>query len=270
METAPHGFFYDNYLNQKEIGVQFPLKSARLISLALLSLGLTTNAYSDNFFDDEDYQRQQSQADKGFDELDQTDDEGVWHKPKPAPAPPKQEKVIVIIKEVQAPAPTPAPAPAPAVQQPPAAVAPVAAPAPQPEPVRSPKITKTGSGIAFEFDSCIKEGSDVACHFNITSQYFDRTIAFGSRHRRLALMYDNVGNEYRFYKIKIGSQEALNPHDFRSNLIADVTVPLTFFFSNISTQARSIAKLEFNGTANKSGKWENFALKFKKLPFIEQ
>ncbi len=240
--------------------MKFPFNKVRLVSLILLSLGLSTNAYSGNFFDDDDYQRQQSQADKGFDELDQTDDEGVWHKPKPKPAPIQQEKVIVIIRE----APQPAPAPAP-IQEP----TPVAAPEPRP-PVQKTKITKTGSGVAFEFDSCIKTGNDMECSFNVTSQYFDRTIAFGNYQRHIALLYDNMGNEYRFYKVKIGSKESLNPHNFKASLVADTTTPATFYFSNISTQATSIAKLELNSTANKSGQWEGFTLKFRQLPFVEQ
>ena len=247
-----------------------PPNRARLITPLLLAMGLSSNAYSDSYFHDEDYQRQQSQADKGFDELDQTDDEGVWVKPAPPPQakPPQQEKVIVIIKEVQQPRPAPPAAPAPQAAPAPAPVVEVK-PQPPAPPARA-NITKTGAGIAFELDGCLKAGNEMECRFNITSQYFDRTVRFGNHGRRIAMLYDNLGNEYKFYKVKVGNKESLNPYRFDTSLVADTTVPATFYFSNISTQATSIAKLELNSTANKSGRWENFTLKYRKFPFSEQ
>ncbi len=223
--------------------------------ITLLLFSMATNVYSSDFFGDDDYQRQQSQADRAFDEFDQIGDEdAVWDKPTPKQAAPVPEKVI-IIKEIHHAAPVQAAPAPPVIKQQPAAI-------------NASHTTEIGSGVAFEFQSCIKTGSDMACHFNVTSQFFDRKIIFN--HRHVVYLFDNVGNEYKFYKVKVGNQEKLSGYTFQPALVADTTTLATFFFSNISTQAQSIAKLEINSSANKSGTWESFTLKFRKLPFIER
>jgi len=169
---------------------------------------------------------------------------------EPAQPPPEPR---VIIKEV--------PVSAPVTFTPP--------PRPQPQP-QSPVVnnaTKMGAGNAFEFKSCQLFGNELECHFNITSQQFDRTIQPVK-----TLLYDNLGNEYPNYKIKLGNKlsEHLNS-GFRVALIADVTTPAVFYFKNISSQATSISKLAITSRANKTGHrtWDNFTITYRKLPFTK-
>ena len=126
---------------------------------------------------------------------------------------------------------------------------------------------KTGSGITFEFDSCTKTESQVACHFNLTSQGDDRGILFGSSDNSVVVILDDLGNQYRFYKGKVGSQEQFNPYRFSAPLAADTPTGATFSFGGISSQTQRIVTLEINSAANKTGEWEKFTLEFEALPF---
>ena len=226
-----------------------------LVSIfTLLALGVTTNSYSRDFSDDKDYQRQQEQADKAFEELEKTDD---LLSRKPAPVTPSSETTTENPTPASAPIQTaPLPVPAPVVVK--------RAPPPVPNKVHA---AKTGSGITFEFDSCIKTESEMACHFNLTSQGDDRGILFGSSDNSVVVISDDLGNQYRFYKVKVGTQEQFNPYRFSASLAADSPTGATFSFGGISNQAQSIATLEINSAANKAGEWEKFALEFEALPF---
>ncbi len=222
----------------------------------LLALGVTTNGYSGDFSDDKDYQRQQEQADKAFEELEKTDN---LLSNKPASVTPSPETVNPT-KDT-----TPVPTP---IQTVPPASAPVVikkeSPAAVPNKIH---VAKTGSGITFEFDSCVKTESEVACHFNLTSQGSDRDILFGSSDNSVVVISDDLGNQYRFYKIKVGSREQFNPYRFSAPLAADSPTRATFSFGGIPSQAQSIAKLEINSAANKTGEWGKFTLEFSALPF---
>lgn len=228
-----------------------------LVSIfTLLALGVTTNSYSRDFSDDKDYQRQQEQADKAFEELEKTD--GLLSR-KPAPVNPSPEMTTEN--------PTPASAPiqtAPLLVVPDPVVVKRAPPPPVPNKIHA---AKTGSGITFEFDSCIKTESEMACHFNLTSQGDDRGILFGSSDNSVVVISDDLGNQYRFYKVKVGNQEQFNPYRFSTSLAADSPTGATFYFGGISNQAQSIVTLEINSAANKTGEWEKFTLEFKALPF---
>lgn len=226
-----------------------------LVSIfTLLALGVTTNGYSSDFSDDKDYQRQQEQADKAFEELEKTDD---LLSNKPTPVAPSPEMTT----EDSTPASTPVQAPTP-VSAP--VVVKRAATPPVPNKVHA---VKTGSGITFEFDSCIKTEGEMACHFNLTSQGDDRGILFGSSDNSVVVILDDLGNQYRFYKVKVGAQEQFNPYRFSASLAADTPTGATFSFGGISSQTQRIVKLEINSAANKTGEWEKFALEFEALPF---
>ncbi|VAW88835.1 hypothetical protein MNBD_GAMMA18-1239 [hydrothermal vent metagenome] len=223
----------------------------------LFALGVTTNGYSGDFSDDKDYQRQQEQADKAFEELEKID--GSLPN-KPAPVTPSPETMNPTKDSTPALTPiqtAPLPVSAPVVVK------------KEPPPPVSNKIhaAKTGSGITFEFDSCVKTESEVACHFNLTSQGGDREILFGSSDNSVVVISDDLGNQYRFYKVKVGNQEQFNPYRFSAPLAADSPTRATFSFGGIPSQAQSIATLEINSAANKTGEWEKFTLEFAVLPF---
>ncbi len=218
---------------------------------ALLALGVTANSYSRDFSDDKDYQRQQEQAEKAFDELEKIDG-SLLSQPAPATPTPKEVATEGF-----------APASIPIQTAPPPVSAPLVVKKPVPNKIH---VTKTASGIAFEFDSCIKTESDVACHFNLTSQSSDREILFGSSDNSVVVLLDDLGNQYRFYKIKVGSREQFNPYHFSAPLVADTPTGATFFFGAISAQAQSIAKLEINSAVSRAGKREKFTLEFESLP----
>ncbi len=220
----------------------------------LLALGVTTNGYSGDFSDDKDYQRQQEQADKAFEELEKTDN---LLSNKPALVTPSPDVVNPAKDATPMPIQTAPPASAPVVvkKESPAAV---------PNKIH---VAKTASGITFEFDSCVKTESEVACHFNLTSQGGDRDILFGSSDNSVVVISDDLGNQYRFYKIKVGSREQFNPYHFSAPLVADSPTRATFSFGGVPSQAQRIAKLEINSAANSAGEWEKFSLEFAALPF---
>ncbi len=205
-------------------------------------------------------------AQDAFDELDQTDaDTGDWVKPKEVSAPPAERTVIIreVIRVERV-----------VEKEPERRVVPVAAPSPRPSitqsdrPVQREVPTETGSGILFEFKKCNKRGNDLECHFNITSQYFDRKIVFGgSNGKQLVTFYDDVGNSYKYSKVKVASKEVARPYNWSTQLISDISTNVVFYFKNISSQARSISKFEINSAANRSGHWERFVLTFRDLGF---
>ncbi len=205
-------------------------------------------------------------AQDAFDELDQTDaDTGNWVKPKEVTAPQPERTIIIreVIRVERV-----------VEKEPERRVAPVAAPSPRPSitrterPVKRVVPTETGSGILFEFKKCSKRGNDLECHFNMTSQYFDRQISFSANRGRIVTFYDDVGNSYKYSKVKIASKETENPYyDWNNQLISDISTNAVFYFKNISSQAKSISKFEINSAANKSGHWEKFVLTFRDLDF---
>jgi hypothetical protein len=240
-------------------------KSLFLTALFLLSATTLVSARDDGFdddfgFDEAEYNRAQGRAEGGFGELDQTDMEtGDRLQPKAPITPPP---TIVIIK-------------APAVVRRPAPISPL--PQTREIPVPSPvakRLTETGAGIAFQFEYCRKRGNEIECHFNLTSQYFDREVFFGRHYGYKIFLYDNMGNQYISSKIKLAGKESRGKkgklYKLAAQLIADITVPSTLYFNNISTQATSIAKLEINSAAKKSGKKEKFTLKYRKLAFTTE
>ncbi len=203
---------------------------------------------------------------EAFDELDQTDaDTGYWNKDKEVTAPAAEKTVIIreVIRvervvDEREPKQRAAPAPSPRSM-------PVARTG---RSVNRVVPTETGSGILFEFKKCSKKGNDLECHFNITSQYFDRKISFGGSHgRQIVTFYDDVGNSYKYSKVKIASKEVEKPYNWSTQLISDVSTNAVFYFKNISSQARSISKFEISSSANKSGHWEKFVLTFRDLGF---
>lgn len=195
--------------------------------------------------------------DDAFDELDQTDPEtGIWNKPEVKREPVQREVVIIreVIKIV------------PRDIEEPAIISPSLSPI-EVLPKRHVK-TEIGSGISFEFDVCRKRGNEAECYFNVTSQYFDRSIGLGGANIDL---YDDVGNKYRQYKVQIGDRETTDfMHQFDILLMADKELKGVFFFKNISSQAKSVSKIKISSAANKSGNWEKFSIMFRELDFVEE
>ncbi len=206
--------------------------------------------------------------DDSFKELDCIDEEtfeSECKEPLPekqAERPPK-ERIIVIEKVV----PIAIPVRVPSRQK--------ASPSPEPLPSTRPNNpTEVGAGVAFELEGCRKRGNEIECHFNITSRFFDRNIVFGRHHGKNIFLYDNIGNQYQCYTMKLAGKEGSKSNgtisSLKAQLIADTTTSATFYFKNISTQASSIAKLEINSRANRSGSRDDFTLKFRKLAFITE
>lgn len=206
--------------------------------------------------------------DDSFKELDCIDEETFEVECKEPLAerrvePPQKERIIVIEKIVPIAIPVRAPS------------RPKTPPSPEPLPSARPNNpTEVGAGIAFELEECRKRGNEIECHFNITSRFFDRSIVFGRYYGKNIFLYDNIGNQYQCYTMKLAGKEGRETsgtlHSLKTQLIADTTTSATFYFKNISTQASSIAKLEINSEANKSGSKDSFTLKFRELAFITE
>jgi len=212
----------------------------RLYCITLVSLLFSAPSHAEPFSNDRDYQRQQHQADKGFEDFDREFDRMDDDFERPA-------------KRAE-PAPRPAPAP------PPPAV--TIAPEPTPEPIETatpvpaqPQVFETVSqhGFMFELQTCslspgraAKRG--LSCEFKITSEDKDRNIRlfgnWGNNNR--SRIFDTDGNEYSANRVNLANN---NSHHQRvsGTLVSDIKTKSSIQFDNFPAHVKQLSLVELKG-----------------------
>ncbi|VAX30480.1 hypothetical protein MNBD_NITROSPIRAE01-732 [hydrothermal vent metagenome] len=198
-------------------------------------------------FGDESFQRQQSQANEGFDDLDKEFAEPESAKPS-APKVIIKEKIIVIEKHVPVPAPTPEPF--------------VVTPAPVPKPsTRGRRVVS--HGYRFDFQSCTLSNRNIECDIMVRTPEHDKTLILYSSHnfsRIRSSIFDNIGNQYHPRSTSLGNKESRQ--FIKARLIQGITAKIKVFFENVSSETSSIALLELEAEDNH----KRFKVQFRNIP----
>ncbi|MFZ4703209.1 MAG: hypothetical protein ACOYMG_24470 [Candidatus Methylumidiphilus sp.] len=101
-------------------------------------------------------------------------------------------------------------------------------------------------GVLFQFNSCTLAGNTLTCKITITSQFKDTTINFEASNSSNGLnstfIVDDKGNEYYPSIYQIGNvSKSGNQSLYNYPLVANNPTPVAFQFSNIATNASSVA-----------------------------
>ncbi len=198
-------------------------------------------------FGDKSFERQQSQADDGFDDLEKEFAEPEVLKPL-APKIIIKEKIIVIEKRVPVPTPTPEPL--------------AVTPTPVPKPTTRSRMV-VSNGYRFDFQSCTLSNRNIECDIMVRTPENDKTLTLYSSHnfsRIRSSLFDNVGNQYHPRSTSLGNKES---REFiKGRLIQGITTKIKIFFENVSTETSSIALLELQAEDNR----KRFKIQFRDIP----
>ncbi|NOY63601.1 MAG: hypothetical protein GXP10_10725 [Gammaproteobacteria bacterium] len=224
-----------------------------VLFLGVLLFGFSGSVLADfsdlnNAFGESSYERQQRQAQKGFEDFDaefgeESDDVSANTEPKRA-APQEAVKPASVIVVVPVVAPEPRKR------------------APKIEPVLLPRQTMEKSGLTFDLKSCRQVEKTLNCGFMITSNSFDRSVTVWLSGSNGSRMLDNAGNEYSVSSIAIGSKKSENWY-LSTTLVSDIPTKANLRFTNISSEASSLAVLQVQGHASRGQGKDHFDLKFR-------
>jgi hypothetical protein len=92
---------------------------------------------------------------------------------------------------------------------------------------------------------CQLSGKTVRCIAYATSGDRDRGLKLAGYGN--SKMYDDAGNEYQPTTLHIANKNGPNSHGIGSMLISGVRTKLQLDFDNVSTDARSVSRLDFKG-----------------------
>ncbi len=204
-------------------------------------------------FEDESYDRQQSQADKGFDtfESEFADPDAV------KPPPPKviiKERIIIREKLVPVPMPIPESSPPPP---------PVITPHRKPS-TRGRMVVS--NGYRFDFQSCTLSNRNVECDITVRTPNTDKTLILYPHHgvNLTSSAFDNLGNQYYPSSIMLGNKDSTNRNrSIKGRLIQGITTKIKVFFENVSSETSSISLLELQAEDNR----KRFKVQFRNIPF---
>ena len=114
----------------------------------------------------------------------------------------------------------------------------------QPQVAHEPRSVQ-GYGLTVVVNNCQKSGSDVNCHYVVTSEGRDRSWAIyigDGWQGRITNVYDDLGNEYKVAAAMIGNQ--VNKLGKWSNIVADVPTAGVITINNVNTKAITIKKIK--------------------------
>ena len=101
------------------------------------------------------------------------------------------------------------------------------------------------NNVSFEMQKCELNGKTIECFCYATSPDKDRTLnlmGFGN-----SKMYDDSGNEYLPLTLHIANKEGPNSHGIRAQLITGIRTKVRLVFENVSTNARTVSRLDYKG-----------------------
>lgn len=214
-----------------------------LLSFLLSFFFITTTTHA---FDRGSFSRQQSQADKGFDDLD-----AEFEEPAPPPKVITKEKIIVKEKKVLVPVPVPVP---------PIAVIPTPVPYESNAAVR----TKTANGNLFTLKGCTLSGRNIECNLTVVREKDDGHISLRTGVDPKTSLFDKTGNQYHPHVISLGSTRS-NWARVTSRLIQGIISKVKIHFSDVASETSSIALLELQGHDGNSG--QHFNVQFRNVAF---
>lgn len=101
------------------------------------------------------------------------------------------------------------------------------------------------ANVSFELMDCQLSGKTIRCVAYATSGDKDRGLVLALRGSK---MYDDSGNEYQPKSAHIANKETTKSNiPVNSLLISGVRTKLQLAFSNVSTNARAVSRLDFYG-----------------------
>ncbi len=204
-------------------------------------------------FEDKSFERQQSQANEGFDDLDRE-----FAEPEAAkPLPPKviiKEKIIVIEKHVLVPIPIPTPAPQ---------VSPVL-PTPKTKPSTRGRLV-VSNGYRFDFQSCVLSNRNIECNVMVRTPNNDKTLILYPHYNvnLTSSAFDNLGNQYYPSSTLLGNKDSRSNRNrsVTGRLIQGITTKIKIYFENVSSETSSIALLELQAEDNR----KRFKVQFRNI-----
>ncbi len=127
---------------------------------------------------------------------------------------------------------------------------------------RDTQSTIERNGIAVTFRACIRIGRNtVQCTLTVMSKYQDRKLFILFHPQRDNLpgpkLYDNVGNEYLLSALALANKSRNRRGRLDKQATRDVPTPAVFEFSNLSSQATKIARLDIPIAARLSNSQES-------------
>ncbi|WP_455209552.1 hypothetical protein [Kaarinaea lacus] len=105
--------------------------------------------------------------------------------------------------------------------------------------------TQNVNKVSFELMECQLSGKSVRCIAFATSGDRDRGLKLAGYGN--SKMYDDAGNEYQPTTLHIANKDGPNSHGIGGLLISGVRTKLQLVFDNVSTDARSVSRLDFKG-----------------------
>ncbi len=204
-------------------------------------------------FGDESFERQQSQADDGFDELDKEFAEPEAIKP-PAPRIIIKEKIILIEKHIPVPTPTPTPEVVPTT------------PTPKPEPSTRGRIV-VSNGYRFDLQSCTLSNHNIECDIMVRTPNDDKTLILYPHYNvnLTSSAFDNLGNQYYPSSTLLGNKDSRRNRNssVKGRLIQGITTKIKIYFENVSSETSSLALLELQAEDNRT----RFKVQFRNITF---